>query len=298
MEIKSWKKSRNWAGGRGLRLNARQESLLIFVRLMETHHEHELLTLKEIIEILPSSLKMPDSTLSYNFSKLKAYGLVESNVRGEYLLTTKGKKVMADVLKNVSIVGKRLRPHKIQITFTSFYPPQNLDSVRNLCVPISNSKYHGLKFTIKDTTICYYGKTKIVALVEGYHSESIAEVYELAQIQYVEPLIKYLEDFFQIKIDKEKTRVHVNHVALLGTRMAKLAQEANFRYVSDLIHLDASNGDAEAELVGKNAMENLESFIHRIEKWERELKEEKNDNSATFQKKDWHDSAQNQERNE
>jgi hypothetical protein len=261
---RSWKKT--WKST--VRLNVNQEKILLLLHHIEVNLHGDLFTLQE----LSNQLGLATSTTHYSISQLKSRGLIERPIKGIYCLTTDGKKILSKILKGVAYATKKFRPHHIQIIFPILKNP-NSKQLHQLCTPISNGRYQGFKHAVEDATIMFYGKT-VHASCKGFYTSDIDDIHHTIIIEYVNPLIKYLEKVFNMKLDENKVTIKVQHLALMDHPIAKLFKKAGRNYMSKFIHVDASNGNPEMETVNsKNALEHMKRIMPTLDKLEKELEE-------------------------
>lgn len=276
---RSWKKS--WKST--VRLNVIQEKLLLLLHHIEVNLQGELYTLKELSIVL----KEAQSTIHYNISKLRERGLIDSPIRQLYYLTSDGKKILSRLLEGAPYANKKFRPHHIQIIFPVIKQATQ-DQLHQLCSPISNGRYKGFKHTVEDATIMFYGKT-VHASCKGFYTADTKNIHGRIIIEYVNPLHKYLEKIFNMKLDENNVGVKVQHLALMDHPIAKIFKAAGRNYMSKFIHVDASHGTPEIETVNpRKAVEHMAKIIPVLDKLERELEDSMKDKKVLRWSRKWH----------
>jgi len=241
-----------------------------FSKVPYTLHKNQMLVLFYIASLeawkivtqtdVANALNKPITSLNYHFTKLRQEGLLNKQNN----LTDKGKKVLRYLKHWDKTLDKKLRAHKIQITFFIAKCP-DLNGVRNMVFnPFTNDRYSALKCELKGCTIMFYSRKKAVAVIPDIYGNSDEEIAS-AVSDFASQLINVLESEFEgLKVDYFKpAKFSSMHVAILDSVIAdSFLLEKGYCYSNGRVAIDSSHGRAELEAEsGNTALEDIEILV-------------------------------------
>ena len=207
---------------------------------------------------IADTIKSPITTVNYQVTKLRTKGLIDKQNQ----LTESGKDVIRYFNHWDKTYSKKLRAHKVQISVTIIQLPSNFWTKKHhILKPFTNSKYKGLKGTLRGSSLCFYSSKKLVVKIPDIFANNSDEI--------VCAIDDSLEQLFQIINDEmpgiklgtyDICKFNSMHCAILNSTIAEsfLLKEGRC-YSNKEFCIDGSNGVPELEA------ENLETVFENID---------------------------------
>lgn len=225
---------------------------------------------EEIISqnLIAKILKIKRSTLSYHLIAFK-----KGNILGESLQLTKmGKEIFFELWKSTEIL--KLREHHTQIKYYLSKCPQNyLEKYKNkILKPMTNKKYKGFQFRIKDFSCIFYSEKTIICYIKNIFADSPEEI--ISSLQKIADEIKEIieEEFIGVKIEGfEMAKISFGHIALTNSFLSKKSDSDGYIFKGKGIDVDHSLSLNELEIT--NFKKNNLQDILALEKLDKDFQE-------------------------